>query len=377
VCAENPARRISTAATVAAVGGLVALTLLGTAWSESATLIWLDLVTAAASIALTPWISRHPVSGGLAASLLAALSPVGTPAASCATLWAARRGPFRQAVAVAIAGAAGQAVQGLWRPQPGLRYGWWLLLMTAAYAALLGWGTWAKARHSLMQALCERAERAEREQERRVAEARQSERTRIAREMHDVLAHRLSLLAAYAGAIEYRPDAPPERLTEAAAVIRGSAHQALDELREVITLLGRDDDADDEAPPGQGLADLPRLVDEARAAGQPVRMDDRLDPADPPPAVGRTAYRVVREALTNARKHAPEQPVTLTLAGGPGAELTIGVCNPTVAVASPVPGGGTGLVGLAERVALAGGGLQHEIGADGEFRLTARLPWPA
>jgi signal transduction histidine kinase len=85
----------------------------------------------------------------------------------------------------------------------------------------------------------------------------------------------------------------------------------------------------------------------------------------------------VREALTNARKHAPEQPVTLTLAGGPGAELTIGVCNPTVAVASPVPGGGTGLVGLAERVALAGGGLQHEIDADGEFRLTARLPWPA
>jgi signal transduction histidine kinase len=139
--------------------------------------------------------------------------------------------------------------------------------------------------------LQERARRAEAEQGRRVAEARASERTRIAREMHDVLAHRLSLLATYAGAIEYRPDAPPDQVARAAGVVRDGAHQALDELREVITVL-RDEDGDGHAAP---------------------------------PAI---------------------------------------------------TGSGTGLIGLTERVRLAGGELDHQV-TDGEFRLAARLPWPA
>jgi signal transduction histidine kinase len=204
-----------------------------------------------------------------------------------------------------------------------------------------------------------------------------AERTRIAREMHDVLAHRLSLLATYAGALEYRPDAPPERLSQAAGVVRAGVHQALEELREVILLL-RADDAGEDDRPQPVLADVPRLVSESRDAGGPVELRDELPAAaDLPPAAGRTAYRVVQEALTNARKHAAGRPVRVVLRGRPGDGLVIDVRNPLRGDGGdPPPGSGTGLVGLTERVRLAGGTLDHEAAA-GEFRLRAWLPWPA
>ena len=141
----------------------------------------------------------------------------------------------------------------LWRPNGSLPYAWWAVLVIAAGAALVGWGQGDRARQALLASLRERARRAEAEQASRVAEARVAERARIAREMHDVLAHRLSLLATYAGALEYRPDAPPEQLARAAGVVRAGVHQALDELREVITVLRDDDDVDGKHPlPGAG-----------------------------------------------------------------------------------------------------------------------------
>jgi signal transduction histidine kinase len=199
--------------------------------------------------------------------------------------------------------------------------------------------------------------------------------------MHDVLAHRLSLLATYAGAIEYRPDAPPEQVARAAGVVRAGAHQALDELREVITVLREDDgDGDGAERPQPGLADLSRLVDESRDAGARIQLDDRVpDPAALPGAAGRTAYRVVQEGLTNARKHAPGEPVQVVIDGRPGGELLVEIRNPLVngqATGPAIGGSGTGLIGLTERVRLAGGELDHQA-ADGEFRLSARLPWPA
>jgi signal transduction histidine kinase len=332
-------------------------------------------------VVLVPLVVRRPEVGGVLAGLLVALSPVVTPVASFAVLWTARHRPFRPALAVTVAGLAGEAVLGRWRPVEGLPYGWWFLLIAAAFAALLGWGTWARARHALVAALRDRARRAEREQERRVAEARAGERNRIAREMHDVLAHRLSLLAAAAGAMEYRPDAPPERLSAAAGVVRASAQQALDELREVVTLLRRDDidtDTDPDQPVAQTLVDLSHLVAEARAAGQRIEVDDRLGASDGIPAtLGRTAYRIVREALTNARKHAPGQPVLVTLAGAPGGHLTVSVRNPTAGPGSIASDPGTGLIGLAERAAVAGGSVTHHVDDSGCFHLTGRLPWPA
>jgi signal transduction histidine kinase len=243
----------------------------------------------------------------------------------------------------------------------------------------MAWGMFVRARRQLVLSLRDRAEQAEAEQELRVQQARQVERTRIAREMHDVLAHRISLLSLHAGALEFRPDAPPDEVAKAAGVIRSSAHQALHDLREVIGVL-REDQADEApVPPQPTLGDLPALVDESRQAGMRVRLHDGVRrPDEPPASVGRSAYRVAQEALTNARKHAPGVTVDVTVEGGPGVGLTVEVRNPAPvgAAASGIPGAGTGLVGLTERVQLAGGKLAHGRTGDGAFRVRAWLPWP-
>ncbi|WP_424533327.1 sensor histidine kinase [Sphaerisporangium viridialbum] len=386
--AESVRRRVPRAVVVAGViagmAALVAPTIWGLLDARPARgLPVLDIVSGVLGCLLSPVLLWRPVTGALALTVLAALSPAATPPATLGALQVAQRRGFPVAATTAAAGIAAHVVQGLSRPNEGISFGWWLALVTVGYGALLGWGTLAQARRALVDSLRERARRAEAEQGRRVAEARMLERTRIAREMHDVLAHRLSLLATYAGALEYRPDSPPEQLSRAAGVVRAGAHQALDELREVISLLRDEDPAEDHDSggwPQPALADLPRLVDESRDAGGQVRLRDGVvDAAALPAAAGRTAYRVVQEGLTNARKHAAGQPVQVVLEGRPGDRLVIDIRNPLPAggAAAPIaPGAGTGLVGLTERVQLAGGRLDHEATA-AEFRLRAWLPWPA
>jgi signal transduction histidine kinase len=385
---ESPARRGPRLAfmawIVAPIGALTAASIWGEFASHTAPgLLVLDVVAGVAACALLPVLLRWPVPGALALAALAAVSPAAIPAATFGTMHVAERRRFTVAAAVGAAGVVAGAVQGLWRPFGGLPYIWWLVIVIAVEAALVAWGQLTQARRALISSLQERARRAEAEQGRRVAEARAAERTRIAREMHDVLAHRLSLLATYAGAIEYRPDAPPEQMARAAGVIRAGAHQALDELREVITVLREDDGTGDDGGaqrPQPGLADLPRLAEESRGAGARVHLDDRVaDPGALPGAAGRTAYRVVQEGLTNARKHAPGEPVQVVVDGRPGGGLLIEIRNPVVngqAAGAVIGGSGTGLIGLTERVRLAGGELDHQA-IDGEFRLSARLPWPA
>jgi signal transduction histidine kinase len=341
-------------------------------------LLALEITAAVVSVALVPQLFRRPVHAALVLAALAALSPSATPAATLGTLLVARTRPARTAVLVALAGVAAHLVRWVWLQMSGLSFLWWALIVVFAHAALVGWGLLVQARRALIASLEERAERAEAEQGRLVAEARAAERAAIAREMHDVLAHRLSLLATYAGALEYRPDAPPEKLSQAAGVIRAGVHQALDELRDVILLL-RDTTEDEPNRPLPALADLTELVEESRAVGTPVEVRDEVaDPAALPGRTGRTAYRVLQEALTNARKHAPGQPVSIALDGTPGARLVIEVRNPIPRdslVTPAIPGSGRGLVGLTERVRLAGGQLDHATGP-AEFRLHAWLPWP-
>ncbi|WP_285576301.1 sensor histidine kinase [Actinoallomurus iriomotensis] len=369
-------RTVAVASVVLGIGGLTAVSLWG---QKGGSLFVLDAAVAVASLLAALAQLRWPVSGALAATLLAAVSPVATPAATMGALQAAQRRRFPVAVAVTAAGMAAHVVQRLWRPNSGISLGWWLLLIFAAYGALLGWGALARSRRALLISLYERAQRAEAEQGRRVAEARMAERRTLAREMHDVLAHRLSLVATHAGALEYRPDSSPEQLARAAGVVRTGVHQALEELRQVIGLLREEDDGHDDLEPRPTLADLPRLVAEAQEAGQPVRLREEVtDAATLPPAAARTAYRVAQEGLTNARKHAPGRPVDVLLHGGPGTRLLVDIRNPLPAAGSApaVPGSGLGLVGLTERVRLAGGRLDHQI-TEREFRLQASLPWPA
>lgn len=370
----NERRKPRPADVTSLVGGVSVLTALSL-WSRT-DMGPLDFAVAVLCVGAAFAQVWRPAAGTLAATALAVLSPVATPAATVGALQTSWRGRFRTAVAVSVAGVAAHLLQWVRHPNPALGFDWWAILIVAAYAALLGWGALANARRRLLISLQERAERAEAEQGRRVAEARAAERRALARDMHDVLANRLSLVATHAGALEFRPDAPPEKVAMAAGVVRDGVHRALEELRQVIGLLREEDDT---APGGPvTAADLERLVDESRAAGQAVEVRNDLVVEILPPALGRTVFRVLQEGLTNARKHAPGRPVALALTGTTGAELVVELANPTPAQreAPLVPGSGLGLVGLTERVRLAGGRLDHEE-SDGRFRLRARLPWPA
>jgi signal transduction histidine kinase len=255
-----------------------------------------------------------------------------------------------------------------------------MVIGVLASAGVIAWGMFVRARRQLVLSLRDRAERAEAEQQLRVEQARQHERARIAREMHDVLAHRISLLSLHAGALEFNPDASPEEVARAAGVIRASAHDALQDLRTVIGVLRAEAGDGDPEPPQPTLADLPALIEESREAGMQVRFECDVPGADAVPvATGRSAYRIVQEGLTNARKHAHGAAVEVTLEGAAGTGLTIEIRNRLpvgVAAATEIPGTGTGIVGLAERASLAGGRLEHGRTAAGDYRLWVWLPWP-
>jgi signal transduction histidine kinase len=201
--------------------------------------------------------------------------------------------------------------------------------------------------------------------------------------MHDVIAHRISLVSVHAGALEYNNDAAPAEVARSAAVIRASAHEALQDLRTILGVLraGPVPDGPDEPDrPQPTLADLVRLVEESRQAGMKVTFQPLPQQPVPAPAdVGRTAYRVVQEALTNARKHAPGTEVTVALSGAAGDGLSVEVSNPWPVgreLTAVIPGGGLGLAGLGERASVAGGRLDHGRTPDGGFRVRAWLPWP-
>jgi signal transduction histidine kinase len=247
-------------------------------------------------------------------------------------------------------------------------------------AVAIATGMYIGARRELLATLQDRAVRAEREQSLRVDQAQAQERARIAREMHDVLAHRISRIAMHAGALAYRTDLDAVATRHAAEVIQADAHGALNELRSVLGVLR--DAADLRGPGGAGgperpqptLADLGALVAEAKAGGMNVSLVEcgaRQRPLVE--QVGRSAYRIVQEGLTNAAKHAPGTRVTVRVTQADD-EVAVEVRNrmPLRPVDAP-PGAGFGLIGLTERTALVGGRLQHGV-TDGEFLMRAWLP---
>ena len=238
-----------------------------------------------------------------------------------------------------------------------------LLLYTAVLVAI---GMYTGARREL---IASKLAQAEREQQLRVAQGQAAERQRIAREMHDVLAHRISLVSMYSGALAYRDDLNPEQTREIAETIRENANLALTELRGVLgSLRGEEGDR-----PQPTLADLPGLIADNRAAGVRIEFSGvALEGLSP--AVSRHSYRIVQEGLTNARKHAPGAKVDVRLGGDPGSGLRIELRNLVNGRGAAVPGGGYGLLGLAERTGLVGGWIEHGI-RDEVFQLEAWMPW--
>jgi signal transduction histidine kinase len=276
--------------------------------------------------------------------------------------------PARTAVALAALHTTGVVVIYWFALDHGRAYVEAVVTLVLLDISLVAVAMLVRSQRMLVRSWADRARQAEEGQRMRIEQARLGERTRIAREMHDVLAHRISLLAVHAGALEVRRDAPGEE-KRAAGVIRRCAYDALEDLRQVIGMLR--EPADDHPQPT--LTDLPGLVQQSRDAGASVDLD--LADDDPvPDAVGRHAYRIVQEALTNARKHAPGAPVRVAVRGRAEDGLVVEVGN-ALAPSGAMPGAGAGLVGLRERVQLAGGRIEHGPTPAGEFRLRAWLPW--
>jgi len=339
-------------------------------------LIFLDFMLGVTAVGLLPLaLRRSPVGAGLAIIALSSLSTLAAiPSCMALIRIASLRRPRALTAAVLVYSAA-VALDVAVHPADDLP--WWAVPLTALamLAVLVLIGLNRGARRALIASLRHEADSARREQDARAAQARLAERTRIAREMHDTLSHRLSLIAMHAGALEYRTDLDRETIHSTAAVLRETAHTAAGELRTVLSVL-REEAA--EPSPQPTVHSIPALVETARAAGSDVTL--HLDPplqgneADTlPDATSRHLYRVVQEGLTNAHKHAPGQPVTVSLTGAPGRGITVSTSNPVSGPATAAPGG-LGLVGLAERARLSNGsfesGLRH-----GVYTTTVKVPW--
>ncbi|GAB3478420.1 sensor histidine kinase [Nocardiopsis coralliicola] len=342
---------------------------------------------------------RRPVAVAVVLALLSAVSSSAAGAMLVGLFGVAVRCRPRAAAGVgALVVAAGAVNALIWQDTAFTRAGniaFGVVFVLLLVASTVGWGLLIATRRRTLERLRERAGRAEREAQlsaemARAAEAeaalreeraRVAERERITREMHDALGHRLSLLSVHAGALAYRRDASPGEVAAAAAVIRDSAHRALEDLREAIGVLRRtsgDDGASGGTRPQPGLSAIRGLVAESADAGMDVHLTEEGSAAgaEAPGAVARAAYRIVQESLTNARKHAPGAAVSVALSGSPGAGLGIAVLSGPAPATSPSPGSGHGLLGLTERAASAGGSLTHAATPDGGYAVRAHLPWP-
>jgi signal transduction histidine kinase len=364
---------------VALFGVAVAIGVLGLASitaDRSDAGIVIDFIVGTA-VCATLWARRrYPVEVAVVAVVAATFFAMAGGAGLVALFNAAIRASRRALVAIVALTLVSLAIFPLLYPSSGT---WWsqFLFGCLLIAVALGWGLFTRARREVIRSLRDRAERLESEQRLRVQQAQEAERRRIAREMHDVLAHRLSLLSLHAGALEFRPDASPEEVAEAAGVIRETAQTALQELRDVIGVLRDEAEEGTLQPPQPTLAQLPALVEESRAAGMHIRLNTDAPVCESlPAAVGRTAYRIVQEGLTNARKHAPAAAVDVTISTNDHS-LIVKVANkhPVGVLATGMQGSGAGLVGLAERVSLLGGELKHGTNENGDFVLIATLPW--
>lgn len=246
-------------------------------------------------------------------------------------------------------------------------------LSAAAIGIPLLWGQSVRERR---QARTEIAEQRRRTEEERAARAVLEERSRIARELHDVVAHHMSVIAVQAEAAPLRSPDAPEEVRDDLASIRTTALQAMTEMRRVLGVLRQDEDAESEPQPG--LDHVPELLANARTAGLDVELTSNLEGVQVPSGVGVSLYRILQESLSNALRHAPGAAVSVDIRAAdapPRVEVRIENAAPT---APPLPrrddGGGHGLVGMRERAAMLGGELTAGPTPGGGFAVAATLP---
>jgi signal transduction histidine kinase len=293
-----------------------------------------------------------------------------------------RRGPvwrWSACVLVAVGIAVGEAAPGHNEPYDAI---FQVMIFFTAWAA----GMLSRAKRANLRAAQSRADRAEAELDRQAALAAERERTRIARELHDVVAHHVSLIAVQAEAVASLLPGRPDQARSSVDIIGEVARQALTELRRLLGVL-RGPSERLETAPSASLGELGEVLDQVREAGLPVDFEVVGTPGPLSPGVDLTAYRIVQEALTNTIRHARAMRAAVTLCYEPG-YITVSVTDSGLRPDGPLPardrvtgppgsllgGSGLGLAGIAERVASCGGNLSvGPTEADG-FAVTARLP---
>ncbi|WP_218713731.1 sensor histidine kinase [Arthrobacter sp. BF1] len=339
------------------------------------------------------WRHRFPKSVAAAAVVLGAISFSGFAFFIALFLLAKRRLDWWVA-GVIVLWVGSEALVGM---EP---LGWDVALTgVVILAAIAAWGAYrgqrARLRQNQIVSLKERADRVAAEHLAQVEGAQLAERHRIAREMHDTLAHRMSLVAVQAAALQVA--APDAETASSARLIRETAHAALGELRDVLGVLhedgttrtaewtpvknvetGRTDAGGQNRTAPSGIAQIPGLLAEWREAGVSVEYAPNPELAAVlPDTVSRAAFRVVQEGITNVARHAPETQAAVSLVlhreESENTELLISVSNGPGAQSEPALGAGLGLIGLAERIQLLGGSLDYGPTTSG-FRLMARIP---
>ena len=316
------------------------------------------------------------VVGGL--QVLAGIRPSTGDVAMMILLYTlAAYAPRRQSVtglAVCLVGSA--VAVALWTP-PSLSLPSSLLVAAIMFAgpSLLAWtlGDSMRYRRAYYANLEDRAARLERERDAQAQIAVAAERARIARELHDVVAHNVSVMVVQADGASYALDADPERTRQALGAIADTGRQALAEMRRLLGVLRREG-AETSLAPLPGVEELAELLDQARAAGLPVDFQVTGEPRPVPSGAALAAYRIVQESLTNTRKHAgPRASATVTLRYCENA-LMLTIADDGWGAAAITDGAGHGLTGMRERVSLYGGALTAGSRPGGGFEVTAVLP---
>jgi len=277
-------------------------------------------------------------------------------------------------LAVCLAGSA--VAVAIWRPER-LTLPHWVVVSSIALAgpSLIAWvlGDSMRYRRDYYAALEDRAARLEREQDAQAQIAAAAERARIARELHDVVAHNVSVMVVQADGASYALDSSPEQARQALTAIAGTGRQALSEMRRMLGVL-RSGDGTAGLAPLPGIGQLGELLEQTRAAGLAVSFSVAGVPAPLPGGLALAAYRIVQESLTNTRKH-----------GGPAASaqvllrycedvLMLQITDDGYGAAAAADGSGHGLTGMRERVALYNGTLHAGPLPGGGYQVTARLP---
>lgn len=340
-------------------------------------MFWIDLAAGAVAYVLVFFRRRFALPVAIATNVLSALSGTASGPATLAAVSLATGRRLPRILLTAVVAIVCGLLYAFTHPTQDDPWQVVVPFLILLVSAMMAWGMYIGSRRELIWTLRNRAERAEAEQEMRAVQARGNERERIAREMHDVLAHRISQISMHAGGLAFRQDLSAEEMRVSAGIIQEKAYEALNDLRGVLGVLRDDTTGALIEAPQPTWSDLPRLIQDGRDSGHHIDYEDLVAAADlpMPDSLGRTVYRIVQEGLTNAHKHAPGALVSVQVSGSADDGIDVLLRNPIGFRVSATPGSGLGLVGLVERAELVGGRLEHR--TDGSmFVLHGWIPWP-